>query len=78
MANGVQQSPVEGTSMLYTFNEPAAEERHDLQYFEMSANRGIYHKGWTAVTKHRTPWVMVGGALPPSTLSVGALRRPRR
>jgi hypothetical protein len=33
---------------------------HDLQYFEMFGNRGIYYKGWSAVTKHRTPWVMVG------------------
>jgi arylsulfatase A-like enzyme len=64
MVNGVLQSPMEGTSMLYTFNEPEAEERHDLQYFEMFANRGIYHRGWSAVTKHRTPWVMVGGKLP--------------
>ena len=44
MVNGVQQSPMEGTSMLYTFNEADAPERHDLQYFEMFANRGIYHK----------------------------------
>ena len=36
-------------------------ERHDLQYFEMFGNRGIYHRGWSAVTKHQTPWVMVGG-----------------
>jgi arylsulfatase A-like enzyme len=64
MVNGVQQSPMEGTSMLYTFNEPEAPERHDRQYFEMFGNRGIYHKGWSAVTKHRTPWVMVGGTLP--------------
>jgi arylsulfatase A-like enzyme len=64
MVNGVQQSPMEGTSMLYSFGEPTAEERHDLQYFEMFGNRGIYHKGWSAVTKHRTPWVMVGGGLP--------------
>ena len=64
MVNGVQQSPMEGTSMLYSFNEADAPERHDLQYFEMFANRGIYHKGWSAVTKHRTPWVMVGGKLP--------------
>jgi arylsulfatase A-like enzyme len=62
--NGVQQSPMEGTSMLYTFNESDAEERHDLQYFEMFGNRGIYHRGWSAVTKHRTPWVMTGGVLP--------------
>jgi hypothetical protein len=60
----VQQSPMEGTSMLYTFKQADEPERHDLQYFEMFANRGIYHKGWSAVTKHRTPWVMVGGNLP--------------
>jgi arylsulfatase A-like enzyme len=64
MVNGVQQSPMEGTSMLYTFKQADEPERHDLQYFEMFANRGIYHKGWSAVTKHRTPWVMVGGNLP--------------
>jgi arylsulfatase A-like enzyme len=62
--NGVQQAPIEGTSMLYAFNDAVATESHDLQYFEMFANRGIYHRGWSAVTKHRTPWVMVGGDLP--------------
>ncbi len=62
--NGVLQSPMEGTSMLYTFNEPDTPERHDLQYFEMFGNRGIYHKGWSAVTKHKTPWIMVGGEMP--------------
>jgi arylsulfatase A-like enzyme len=64
VVNSVLQSPMEGTSMLYSFNDAAAPERHDLQYFEMFANRGIYHRGWSAVTKHRTPWVMVGGTLP--------------
>jgi arylsulfatase len=64
MVNGVQQSPMEGTSMLYSLREPEAPERHDLQYFEMFGNRGIYYKGWSAVTKHRTPWVMVGGVVP--------------
>jgi hypothetical protein len=56
MVNGVTQSPYEGTSMLYSFEAPEAPERHDLQYFEMFGNRGIYFKGWSAVTKHRTPW----------------------
>ena len=64
MVNGVLQSPMEGTSMLFAFDDAAAPERHELQYFEMFANRGIYHKGWSAVTKHRTPWVMVGAELP--------------
>jgi arylsulfatase A-like enzyme len=63
MVNGVLQSPMEGTSMLYSFNEREAPERHDLQYFEMFGNRGLYYKGWSAVTKHRTPWEMVGPKL---------------
>jgi arylsulfatase A-like enzyme len=62
--NGVMQSPMEGTSMIYSFGDADAPERHDLQYFEMFGNRGIYFKGWSAVTKHKTPWVLVGGDLP--------------
>ena len=58
--NGVQQRPIEGVSMLYSFDDPKAAEQHETQYFEMFGNRGIYHKGWTAVTKHGTPWVLVG------------------
>jgi len=59
--NGVQQRPIEGVSMRYSFDDANAAERRETQYFEMFGNRGIYHKGWTAVTKHRTPWVIVGG-----------------
>ncbi len=54
--NGIQQKAYEGVSMLYSFDNGQAAERHETQYFEMVGNRGIYHKGWTAVTKHRTPW----------------------
>ncbi|MBN2131988.1 MAG: arylsulfatase [Sedimentisphaerales bacterium] len=54
--DGVPQDPFEGTSMLYAFDDAKAPEQHDLQYFEMFGNRGIYHKGWTAVTHHKTPW----------------------
>jgi arylsulfatase len=56
IVNSVQQAPLEGFSMLYTFNDAKAAERHETQYFEMFCNRGIYHKGWTAVTRHSTPW----------------------
>jgi arylsulfatase len=56
MVNGAQQAPLEGTSMVYTFNDADAPDRHETQYFEIACNRGIYHKGWTAVTKHRAPW----------------------
>ena len=55
--NGVQQAPIEGTSMVYSFDHADAPERHDLQYFEMAGNRGIYYKGWSAVTRHSTPWL---------------------
>ncbi len=54
--NGVQQRPLEGVSMTYSFDDPEAPDRHETQYFEMFCNRGVYHRGWTAVTKHSTPW----------------------
>jgi arylsulfatase len=50
--------------MRYAFDDPDAEERHETQYFEMFGNRGVYHKGWTAVTRHKTPWLLVGEAAP--------------
>ena len=56
VVNSVQQAPLEGCSMLYAFDDAKAAERHETQYFEMFCNRGIYHKGWTAVTRHSTPW----------------------
>ena len=61
--HGVAQKPIEGVSMRYAFDDAGAAERHETQYFEMFCNRGIYDKGWTAVTRHSTPWVMA--ELPP-------------
>jgi arylsulfatase len=63
--DGVQQKPIEGVSMLYSFNDAKAAERRETQYFEMFGNRGIYHKGWTAVTRHKTPWLLIGEKTPP-------------
>ena len=62
--NGVQQEAIEGTSMLYSFDDADAPERHTTQYFEMFGNRGLYHQGWTAVTKHRTPWAQLDAKVP--------------
>ena len=59
MVHGVQQKPLEGVSMVYSFDDAQANERHELQYFEMFVNRGIYHKGWTAVTRHSLPWLKI-------------------
>ncbi|MBL3700505.1 arylsulfatase [Leucobacter luti] len=58
--HGVTQSPMEGRSFAATFGDADAQEHRQTQYFEMFGNRGIYHRGWTAVTKHRTPWELVG------------------
>lgn len=57
--DGVEQRPMEGVSMRYSFDAAGAPERRETQYFEMFCNRGIYHRGWTAITRHSTPWVMV-------------------
>ena len=54
--NGVPQIPIEGVSMMYTFDDAQAKDRHLTQYFEMLGNRGIYHDGWLAGTVHRAPW----------------------
>ena len=50
--------------MLYSFDDAKAPEQHETQYFEVFGNRAIYHKGWTAVTKHKTPWAPLGEKLP--------------
>jgi arylsulfatase A-like enzyme len=55
---GVVQRPMEGVSMRYAFDDAAAAERRETQYFEMFCNRGIYHQGWTAVTRHSIPWLV--------------------
>jgi arylsulfatase len=57
MLNGVKQTPMEGTSLVYTFDDAKAPTRHKTQYFEMLCNRGIYHDGWIASTHPmRLPW----------------------
>lgn len=55
--NGVRQKPVEGTSLVYTFDNPDAPSRHTTQYFEMFGNRAIYRDGWVAATTPGVaPW----------------------
>jgi arylsulfatase len=74
MVNGISQAPLEGVSMVPTFDDGKAAERHALQYFEMFGNRGLYHQGWTAVTKHSTPWT--AEPLPPFDADVWELYGP--
>ncbi len=54
--NGTAQIPMEGTSLVYSFDDAKAKERHTTQYFEIAGNRAIYHDGWLARTIHRAPW----------------------
>ena len=63
--NGTVQKPIEGVSMAYTFDDPKAESRHKVQYFEIFGNRGIYADGWLAGTVHRAPWEMKPRAAAP-------------
>jgi arylsulfatase A-like enzyme len=59
MVSGVKQRPMDGVSMMYTFDDPKAADRRTTQYFEMFGNRAIYHQGWVAATRHSIPWMMV-------------------
>jgi arylsulfatase A-like enzyme len=54
--NGTLQTPIEGVSLAYTFDDAHARDRHLTQYFEIFGNRAIYHDGWLAGTVHRAPW----------------------
>jgi arylsulfatase A-like enzyme len=56
VVNGVPQTPIEGVSMFYSFNNAQAKDSHLTQYFEIIGNRAIYHDGWLAGTIHKAPW----------------------
>jgi arylsulfatase A-like enzyme len=59
--DGVKQKPLDGVSLVYTFDNPKAPTRHSTQYFEMMGNRAIYKDGWMAsTTPLRLPWVTSG------------------
>lgn len=67
MVNGVAQQPVDGVSLVYSFDAPDAAERHDTQYFEMMGNRAIYHDGWMASsTPANLPWTQARKDVLPS------------
>lgn len=56
VVNGTPQIPMQGTSLMYTFDDASAKERHTTQYFEIGGNRALYHDGWFARTIHKAPW----------------------
>ncbi len=56
--NGIEQTPFNGVSMVYSFDDAKAADRHTTQYFEMFGNRGIFHNGWVACTRHSIPWLL--------------------
>ncbi|MBA7553236.1 hypothetical protein ES705_45826 [subsurface metagenome] len=75
VVNGVPQTPIEGTSLAFSFNDEKAAERHTIQYFEMFGNRALYHDGWFARTIHRAPWEMTN--FPPLETDVWDLYNTR-
>jgi len=61
--NGVKQKPIEGVSMVYSFDDAQAEGTRHIQYFEMFGNRALYKDGWIATCRHgRLPWENSGSA----------------
>lgn len=52
VVDGVEQTPLSGVSMVYSFNEPEAPTTKRTQYYEMLGARGIWHEGWKAVAVH--------------------------
>jgi len=56
--NGVVQQPMDGISLIYSFDDADAPNRKKRQYYEMFGNRAIWVDGWKAVTLHanRMPW----------------------
>ena len=66
--NGITQKPIEGTSMVYAFNDKTAEGRHCKQYFEMFINRAIYSDGWWAASRANIPWEGASPAVDPDTM----------
>ncbi len=58
--NGIAQSPIEGVSMAYSFDDAKAPSTRRTQYFEMMGNRAIYNDGWVAATTPlEAPWISV-------------------
>ncbi len=60
VVNGIAQKPIEGVSMLYSFDDAKAKDRRTTQYFELATNRAIYHDGWVACSAYGLPWETAG------------------
>lgn len=60
LVNGIAQKPIEGVSMLYSFDDAKTRSRRTTQYFELATNRAIYHDGWVACSRYGLPWQTAG------------------
>ena len=60
VVNGIAQKPIEGVSMVYSFDDAKAKDRRTTQYFELATNRAIYHDGWVACSAYGLPWEVAG------------------
>ena len=65
IVDGLAQKPIEGVSMVYTFDKKNADapSTHKTQYFEVAGDHAIYHEGWIASSKVvEAPWNNSGAA----------------
>lgn len=60
LLNGIPQKPIEGVSMMYSFEDGKVKSQRPTQYFELATNRAIYHDGWVACSRYGLPWVTAG------------------
>ena len=64
MVDGIAQKPIEGTSMVYSFDHPDVASPHKTQYFEMMGVQGLYSDGWMlSAVPVRAPWELLGKAI---------------
>jgi arylsulfatase len=60
VVKGIEQKPIEGVSMLYSFDDANAKSKRTTQYFELATNRAIYNDGWIACSRYGLPWETLG------------------
>ena len=77
VVNGIAQKPIEGVSMLYSFDDAKAKSKRTTQYFELATNRAIYHDGWVACSRYGYPWITAGKGDGFPQGPVGALQHRR-
>ena len=78
VVDGHEQTPLPGVSMRYSFDDRRRADAKETQYYEMLGTRGIWHKGWKAVTEHGPVPIGLGQLRPGPLAALPHRRGPRR